>query len=77
LVCGPSSAGVADDLLYAVLGQLRDLEVHICVAEKARNVLSVLKRLGFVERFRVVRMFLGENFVEKGFLVAAESLERG
>ncbi len=77
LVCGPGSVGVADDLLYTILGRLGGLKVHICVAEKAEGVLSVLKELGFAERFRVVRMFWGGGFAEKGYLLAAESLERG
>lgn len=77
LVCAPDSVDVADDLLCTVLGQLEGLEIHLCVSEKAEDVLSVLKGLDFAERFRVVRMFRGRAFAEKGYLPVAESLERG
>jgi hypothetical protein len=77
LVCAPDSVDVADDLLHTVLGQLEGLEIHLCVTEKAEEVLSVLKRLDFAERFRVARMFWGRAFMEKGYLLVAESLERG
>lgn len=77
LVCRREFEKLPIDLLYAILGDLSDLKVRICVAEDAERVFSTLRGLGFNELFKVVRMFYGGTVSDNGCLVAAESLERG
>ncbi len=76
MVCRKGREDVAVDLLKTTLANLEGMEVSIYVLEKVPLVLDALLNLGFVEHFRLVRMFYGMSFGED-CIYAAESLERG
>jgi GNAT superfamily N-acetyltransferase len=76
LVCHQGCNETAINLLKAVLNSLNGLEVSLCIPEKQRALLNILKRHGFGEKFRVARMFHGPPFNDK-CICMAESLERG
>jgi len=77
MACRSAFDDSAISLLYAVLGELTGLEVHMNIAERAESLLSELGTLGFEKCFRVVKMFWGEPTPVRSCLLAAESLERG
>jgi ribosomal protein S18 acetylase RimI-like enzyme len=77
LVCRIGYEQVSTDLLYAIMGDLTDLKVRICVTKNAELFVPTLKNWGFNELFQVVRMFYGKPVIDRGCLVVAESLERG
>ena len=76
LVCHQGCNEIAINLLRAVLNGLDGLEVSMCIPKKQTALLDVLKRHGFSEKFRVVRMFHGLPF-NNNCVCIAESLERG
>jgi GNAT superfamily N-acetyltransferase len=76
LICPEGCSDLAINLLEAVLNRLKDTEVSLCVPEKERKILSILLKNRFAEKFRVVRMFFGEDSFTNCIYVA-ESLERG
>lgn len=76
LVCQHGGSDIAIDLLTAILNELEGLEVFMCIPEKELSILNTLTRFGFVQAFRVARMFYGRPVI-KDCIYAAESLERG
>ena len=76
VVCHQGCNEIAINLSKAVLNSLDGLEVSMCIPEKQMALLGILKRHGFSEKFRVVRMFHGPPFNDK-CICLAESLERG
>jgi len=76
LICQKEREDVAINLLRAVLDRLEGREVSMCVPNKESAILSTLRKSGFTESFRVVRMFFGSPIVEDCIFMA-ESLERG
>lgn len=67
---------VAASLVTATLNRLAGLEVSLCIPKKKAAFIRFLTTVGFIERFRVARMFFGPA-VPGDCLWAAESLERG
>ena len=65
------------NLFKAVLSRLSGDEVRTGVSESQQDVVEALRKIGFQEEFRVVRMYFGEVPDEAGCLLAMESLERG
>jgi len=76
LTCQQGRSDVAIDLLKAALNRMEGFEVSLCVPKKEFVMLDFLLKLGFNERFRVVRMFFN-SFNAKDCIYMAESLERG
>lgn len=76
LVCQRGCLDVAVDLLKAALNRVGGLEVVTCVPEKESTIRSTLMRRGFIEAFRVARMFYGTPR-PNDCIYMAESLERG
>lgn len=76
LACKKGRSDIAVDLLQAALNRLKGLEVSMFVPKKESRILSMLKASGFVERFRVTRMFKGTPAPDQCTFMA-ESLERG
>ncbi len=76
LMCQQRRGDVAINLLRTILRKLKGREVSMCVAEKEKLLLNMLKESEFSESFRVARMFLGRP-VGGNCIYVAESLERG
>ena len=76
LVCQKGREDVAINLLRSALSRLEGFEVSMYAPSGASTILDFLKKLGFAETFRVVRMFHGSPIVED-CIYMAESLERG
>lgn len=76
LVCPRGRNDLAIGLLEAVLSWLKDAEVSLCLPGKEERLMSMLLKHNFVQRFRVIRMFLNADIVNDCVYVA-ESLERG
>jgi len=76
LVCSQKFSETALELLRAPLNRLRGFEISMCVHEKRTALLEMLERNGFIESFRVARMFRGPK-IDTGCIYMAESLERG
>jgi predicted N-acetyltransferase YhbS len=76
LVCQRERSDIAGNLLRAILTRLEGLEVSVCVHERESLILNLLMSHGFIESFRVARMFLGVPTVSDCIYIA-ESLERG
>ncbi len=71
-----STTDTAEKLLSAVLCELQGLEAWMCMPTSENALLKLSLEAGFVEEFRVVRMFLGSvSFPHCVYI--AESLERG
>lgn len=73
---GCKRSDVAINLIKTVLNELVGFEVYMCIQAKEAAILSILMKSGFVEIFRVARMFLGPHVVND-CIYFAESLERG
>jgi len=65
------------NLFKAALSRLSGVEVRTGVSESQQDIVEALRKIGFQEEFRVVRMYFGEVPDEAGCLLAMESLERG
>ena len=65
------------NLFKAALTRLSGVEVRTGVSESHQDIVKALKKMGFQEEFKVVRMYFGEVPDEAGCLLAMESLERG
>lgn len=76
LVCRKRRSDIAIGLLKTCLSKLEDLDVVLCVPEKESAILSLLRKSGFSEDFRVARMFF-KTFIPTDCIYVAESLERG
>jgi N-acetylglutamate synthase-like GNAT family acetyltransferase len=76
LVCKPNCLDVAEKLVLATLNKLSGSEVSLYLPTKQRGVYEMLIGLGFVDDFRLIRMFCGAP-KNPGALYIAESLERG
>ncbi|MCX8154071.1 MAG: GNAT family N-acetyltransferase [Candidatus Bathyarchaeota archaeon] len=76
LVCSANHKEAAEKLLKAVLSRLNGLHVSVCLPAKEMALINLLRKAGFREDFRVVRMFLGLA-PAKNCIYIAESLERG
>jgi GNAT superfamily N-acetyltransferase len=76
LMCQQGRRDIAINLLRTILRRLKGREVSMCVAEKEKPLLNMLKESEFSESFRVARMFLGRP-VGGNCIYVAESLERG
>ena len=76
LVCKKRRNDVAIKLLWVNLNELEGFKVSTCVPKKESAIISMLSKNGFMEKFRVARMFLGSPIV-KDCIYVAESLERG
>ena len=76
LMCQQRRGDIAINLLRTILRKLKGREVSMCVAEKEKLLLNMLKESEFSESFRVARMFLGRP-VGGNCIYVAESLERG
>ena len=76
LMCQQRRGDVAINLLRTILRKLKGREVSMCVAEKEKLLLNMLKESEFSDSFRVARMFLGRP-VGGNCIYVAESLERG
>jgi hypothetical protein len=74
LVCG--SVDVALQLILAALSTLDGLAVSVYLPSNLRSLCEMLIGLGFVEDFRLIRMFWGKP-KSAGCIYMAESLERG
>jgi len=67
---------VAVDLLKALLNRLEGFEASICMPAKESRIIKFLASYGFMESFRVARMFYKPPTL-KDCIYVAESLERG
>jgi GNAT superfamily N-acetyltransferase len=76
LICPRIHSDLAISLLEAVLNRLKGVDVSLCLPRREEQVLGMLLKNNFVEKFHVARMFLGEDSVNDCVYVA-ESLERG
>jgi GNAT superfamily N-acetyltransferase len=76
LVCLPQRQDAAVKLLRAVVGRVAGREAYVCLPKADLALCRELSALGFVEEFKVKRMFLGA-FGAKNCIYIAESLERG
>ncbi len=76
LVCLPNQPATAAKLLQTVLAQLDGKEAYLYMRASEAGLLDLAHRAGFMEAFRLVRMFLGTLIPQDGVYVA-ESLERG
>jgi hypothetical protein len=76
LVCKPNCPDVAAKLILATLNRLSGNQVSLYLPTKQRSLYEMLIGLGFVDDFRLIRMFCGAPKIP-GALYIAESLERG
>jgi GNAT superfamily N-acetyltransferase len=76
LICRANRVNAAVLLLKNILSKLSGLDVFMCIPKKEKELLAMLRKAGFKEDFRVVRMFLGPA-VANNCIYVAESLERG
>ncbi|MDQ1280414.1 MAG: hypothetical protein QG670_1677 [Thermoproteota archaeon] len=76
LVCRRECGDAVSDLLRAILGKLKDLDVLLCVGRKDSEIMINLKLHRFREEFPLARMFQGPP-VSNNYFYVAESLERG
>lgn len=76
LICHEGDEGIALDLVSTALMRLMNYEATLCIHEKKTQVIAMLRKHGFVESFRVARMFLGPP-IKNDSICLAESLERG
>jgi GNAT superfamily N-acetyltransferase len=76
LVCKPNFPDIAEKLLLATLSNLNGKQVSLYLPTKQRRLYEMLIGLGFVDDFRLIRMFCGAQKIS-GALYLAESLERG
>jgi GNAT superfamily N-acetyltransferase len=76
LVCQVNHEREAALLLESILARLNGVEVFIYIPKKETKLLEVLYKKGFIEDFRVARMFLG-SIITNNCIYTAESLERG
>jgi predicted GNAT family acetyltransferase len=76
LICHPNRVDVAILLLKTILNKLNDFKVFMYIPRNERVLSNMLHEAGFIENFRVVRMFLGPAIAKK-CIYSAESLERG
>jgi ribosomal protein S18 acetylase RimI-like enzyme len=76
VVCGPEQSDVAVDLLRTMLDILRNRSVYVYLPDDAECLLTTLLDVGFKEKFRVKRMFLGPP-IAQSCVYLPESLERG
>ncbi len=76
LMCQTERPDTATALLKAVLAELKDNEVYLCLPKKETILLDILFENGFTELFAVSRMFLGSP-PSKKCITITESLERG
>ncbi len=76
VVCKKSEHATATRLLRAVLVAVSGLEAYLYTAAYAKTLLETAADAGFVEQFRLTRMFCGPN-IAKNCIYSAESLERG
>jgi N-acetylglutamate synthase-like GNAT family acetyltransferase len=76
LVCKPRHPEVAEELVLAALTRLNGSEVSLYLPTKQKGLYEMLIGLGFVDDFRLIRMFCGAPKIP-GALYMAESLERG
>ena len=76
LICTPNNPVVAAKLLQTIISQLEGKEAYLYLKASEAALLDLAHRAGFMETFRLVRMFLGALTPQNG-VYAAESLERG
>jgi hypothetical protein len=76
LVCKPNRPDVAAKLVLATLNRLRGSQVSLYLPTKQGSLYEMLIGLGFVDDFRLIRMFCGAPKIPGGLFIA-ESLERG
>lgn len=76
LGCRQGCGDDAIELLKAVLGRLKGLEVSICVGRKENSIINNMKGHGFREALILARMFNGIP-ITNDYIYMAESLERG
>jgi GNAT superfamily N-acetyltransferase len=76
LLCHANRVEEATLLLQNILSRLNGFDVFMYIPKKEEMLLNMLRKAGFEEDFRLVRMFLGPA-VGGNCIYAAESLERG
>ncbi len=76
LICHADRVEEAKLLLENILSRLSGFDVFMYIPKKEKALLNMLRKAGFEEDFRLVRMFLGPA-VGGNCIYAAESLERG
>jgi GNAT superfamily N-acetyltransferase len=76
LVCPRRHNDTAINLLKTVLNKLTGSKISMCVPRDESSILNLLTNHGFIESFRVARMFSGPSII-KDCVYIAESLERG
>jgi GNAT superfamily N-acetyltransferase len=76
LVCLPNQPIVAAKLLQKILSQIEGKKAYLYVRASEVGLQDLAYRMGFMESFRLVRMFLGLRIPQHGVHMA-ESLERG
>ncbi|MBS7614875.1 GNAT family N-acetyltransferase [Candidatus Bathyarchaeota archaeon] len=76
LVCQREHANAALSLLSKLLGNLKGLEIFMCLPEKETVIRNFLMQHKFREQMVLARMFYGPPIVND-FVYVAESLERG
>jgi GNAT superfamily N-acetyltransferase len=76
LVCSPDHPEVALKLLKGALSNLGGLDVYLYLPRNQTMLQDYLHSVGFMEQFRLTRMFLARN-LSKNCIYIAESLERG
>lgn len=76
LICLQNRHDVAIDLLKAMLSRLEGFEASICMPAKESRIIKFLMSCGFMENFRVARMFYKPPAIKECIYVT-ESLERG
>jgi hypothetical protein len=76
LACKKGKKNIGVELLKKTLDRLSGIEVAMLVPAKEDIIVSILRKEGFRESFKVQRMFFGSP-VGNNCLCLAESLERG
>jgi GNAT superfamily N-acetyltransferase len=76
LVCMPERVDIAQKLLLATLSRLNGFYVSLYVPVKEKILYEMLIGLGFMDDFRLIRMFYGTT-KSVNCVYMAESLERG
>jgi hypothetical protein len=76
LLCVKEKEKLAVELLKTMLNELCGSETSMFVPVEETSIISMLKKGGFRESFRVQRMFFGPPVVSD-CVYLAESLERG
>jgi len=76
LICVKDRYDAAINLLKAMLSRLDGFEASVCLPAEESRIIRFLIYCGFMESFRVTRMFY-KPLVLKESIYVAESLERG